>query len=220
MSHFFTQTPRRKAQFKTMFPDIALPPQPIHTRWGTWIEAVIYYATYFEQISDFLAQLDPEDAVSISKAQTAIAKANIKKDLAFIKTNFECLVVTITKIQERGTSLSDAINLFDAIKPKLASLGKRQEFLKKYNQVADKNKGLAVLRKISKVLNGEELDEPDEFIDKLTPTQLAAFNRAPVVSADVERTFNFYKKVLDDGRRSFTLDNLIKHVILHVNVFD
>lgn len=94
---------------------------------------MIYYATYFEQISEFLGQLDPEDAVSISKAQAAIAKANINKDLAFIKANFECLVITITKIQERGTSLSDAINLFDAIKPKLASLGKRQEFLKKYN---------------------------------------------------------------------------------------
>lgn len=203
-----------------MFPGIPAPPQPIHTRWGTWIDAAIYYATYFEQIKDFLDQCDAEEAQSIVNAQKAISKPNIKKDLAFIKANFECLSVAITKIQAKGGLLADTIEIFDSIRPKLNSILKRPEFRKKFDSVANKNPGLDVLRKISGVLNGAKLDGPNDYIDNLNPTQLEAFKYAPAVSCDVERSFSGYKRVLEDSRRSFLFDNLRKHVIIHCNKFD
>lgn len=63
------QTPRRKQQFKTMFPDTPTPtpPQQIPTRWRMWIGAAVCYATYFGQIKDFLDQC--EEAQSIENAQ-------------------------------------------------------------------------------------------------------------------------------------------------------
>jgi len=37
--------------FKTESSDIPLPPQPIITRWVTWLEAAIYYSDYFQDFS-------------------------------------------------------------------------------------------------------------------------------------------------------------------------
>lgn len=207
-------------QFKSMFPDIPTPPQPIHTRWGTWIDAAIYYATYFEQINQFLDGCDPEEAQSIKNAQDVIVKPNIKKDLAFIKTNFSCLSATIIKIQARGALLQDSIELFDSLQPELQRISKRNEFVKKLDNVTDKNTGLTVLRKICRILNGEMLEDSEDFIDSLTPLELEAFKYAPVVSCDVERTFSHYKRVLEDCRRSFLFENLRSHVIVHCNKFD
>lgn len=217
---FDKQTPRRKQQFKTMFPETPTPPQPIPTRWGTWIDAAVYYATYFGQIKDFLDHCDPEEAQSIENAQNVIAKPNIKKDLAFIKANFDCLTVAVTKIQTNDALLEDAINIFDSIRPKLQSISKRPEFLKKFDSVAHKNPGLNTLRDISIILSGEKLDKRNEYIDSLSPAEMEAFKYAPAVSCDVERTFSHYKRVLEDTRRSFVFDNLRKHVIIHCNKFN
>lgn len=88
----FVQAPARKNKFQHMFPETALPPQPVVTRWGTWIEAVMYYAENFEKINAFLDELDANDAKSIKKAKSVIILPSLKKDMAFIKTHFECLV--------------------------------------------------------------------------------------------------------------------------------
>lgn len=66
-----------------MFPNTPLPPQPIVTRWGSWIEAAIYFAIFFDKIEKNLA--DPEDAKCICKAQGAVKLTNLKQDIAFIK---------------------------------------------------------------------------------------------------------------------------------------
>lgn len=137
---FHKQTARRKMHFKTMFADTPTPPQPIHTRWGTWLDAAIYYATHIEKIAQFLDQCDPEEAQSIENAQNAISKPNIKKDLAFIKCDFECLSTTITNIQSRGALLADTIKMFDSIRSNLKSISKHKEFLNKMDLVEKKNR--------------------------------------------------------------------------------
>lgn len=205
--------------FRRMFPNIPTPPQPIHTRWGTWIDAAIYYATHFKEIKQFLDASDPEEAESIVKAQSAISKPNIKKDLAFVKSNFACLSAAIVKIQARGTPLDKAIETFDLLRSELLRLSKRKEFVTKFNDVSKKNTGLAILRKISQVLNGETLNISEEYINNLTPSELSAFKNAPVVSCDVERTFSDYKRVLENCRRSFVFENLRMHVTIHCNKF-
>jgi len=202
-----------------MFPDTPTPPQPIHTRWGTWIDAAVYFATHFEKISQFLEKYDPDEAQSIADAKEATSKLNIKKDLAFIKSNFACLSVAIIKIQAKGALCRDAIEIFDSIRPNLEALSKRKEFADKFNNVCNKNTGLKILRKISQVINGEK-DVSHEYVDKLTPLELEAFKHAPVVSCDVERTFSHYKRVLEDSRRSFIFENLKSHVVIHCNKFD
>ena len=41
------KSPKRVRQFVTLCPSIPLPPQPIITRWGTWLKAVEYFSQHF-----------------------------------------------------------------------------------------------------------------------------------------------------------------------------
>jgi hypothetical protein len=41
----FIKSPLRVQQFKEEAPALPLPPQPIVTRWGTWLDAANYYCT-------------------------------------------------------------------------------------------------------------------------------------------------------------------------------
>lgn len=44
LKQFFRKAPSRISLFKEMCPNLPLPPQPVITRWGTWLEAVEFYS--------------------------------------------------------------------------------------------------------------------------------------------------------------------------------
>uniref|UniRef100_A0A915DTZ2 DUF659 domain-containing protein n=1 Tax=Ditylenchus dipsaci TaxID=166011 RepID=A0A915DTZ2_9BILA len=46
----FTKAPTRISLFRELCSNLPLPPAPILTRWGTWIEAAVYYSKNFDQI--------------------------------------------------------------------------------------------------------------------------------------------------------------------------
>ncbi|KRX35235.1 hypothetical protein T05_7684 [Trichinella murrelli] len=52
MKKVFLKAPSRVQLFKEMAPEIPLPPQPVLTRWGTWLSAVFYYAANFKKIQE------------------------------------------------------------------------------------------------------------------------------------------------------------------------
>jgi len=56
----FLKAPSRIQTFKDMYPDLTLPHEPIITRWGTWLSAVLYYSNNFEKIRNVVLNLDPE----------------------------------------------------------------------------------------------------------------------------------------------------------------
>lgn len=203
-----------------MFPGTALPPQPIVTRWGTWIEAAIYYAKNFEEIKQFLTALDAADAKSIKKAKAVILVPSLKNDLAFIKSNFECLVTGVIKLQAKGMPLDESLRIVHSVHSKLKSMSKRKEFAEKFDRVIARNNGFSIMNEISIILNTGKLTKSDEFIDKLLPDELNAFSYAPITSCDVERTFSKYNQVLRDERRSFLFENLKMHAVIYCNNFD
>lgn len=133
--------PARKHKFQATFPGTALPPQPIVTRWGTWIEAALYYAENFEKVKSFLDDLDSDDAKSIKKAKLAARLSTPKKDMAFIKSNFECLVTSLTKLQAQGMPL--ALEIVETVRTSLQSMRGGTEFLKEFERVIDRNNGLS-----------------------------------------------------------------------------
>jgi len=69
----FRKAPSRILLFKTVAPDITLPPEPVITRWGTWINAAIYYCEHFEIIFNIVNKFDSEDALSIKNAKKYLA---------------------------------------------------------------------------------------------------------------------------------------------------
>lgn len=204
-----------------MFPKIALPPRPVITRWGTWIVAAVYFAVNFEAIVAVFDRMDPkDDAKCVLKAKAALRAPNIKADLAFIKSHFESIPVTITKLEAQGVLLSEAISTFKSVRTNLAAIPRRAEFLKKFDYVYGKNKGLHTLEQVGRLLDGETVNTPNKYIDQLTPVEIAAFKYAPITSCDVERSFSAYNRVLEDCRRAFVFENLKKHVVIHCNKLD
>ena len=64
----------------------------------------------------------------------------------------------------------------------------------KLDAVLRKNEGLEVLKQISAALSRIQTTQPTGY--NHTPSEVAAFKYAPLVSADVERSFSRYKAFL------------------------
>lgn len=87
----FRKSPSRILLFKTETPDLPLSPEPVITRWDTWIDAAMYYYEHFETIFNIVNKLDLENALSIKNAKKYLAIPHIKNYLDYIKSNFSFL---------------------------------------------------------------------------------------------------------------------------------
>lgn len=214
----FLKAPSRVARFKAEAPDIALPPQPIITRWGTWLNACMYYCENFKIIKQIVQSFDSEEAASIKIAQDMLSEPNIEGSLAFIKSNFALLTATITSLEKMGEEMVDSISLIKRVETSLSNT--RGEIAtgiaSKLKKGLDKNTGYKTLCKISDILSGENYSM-DGIEEDLTANELPHFKYAPITSVDVERSFSRYKNLLADNRRSFTFDNLRMTFVVQCN---
>jgi len=92
-----------------MAPNLALPPQPILTRWSTWLNAAFYYCDNLEIIKEIILQLNSEDSIAIKKSQDLIKDPNLKANLIYIKSNFEIIPSTIKMLKTKDYLLSEAM---------------------------------------------------------------------------------------------------------------
>lgn len=83
-------------------PLLPLPPEPILTRWGTWIQAAVYYCEHFEIVKSIVNSFKKDDAISIKTAQKYIEQQHIQTQLVFIKSNFSFLPYAITCLEKKG----------------------------------------------------------------------------------------------------------------------
>ncbi|KAJ4430753.1 hypothetical protein ANN_19344 [Periplaneta americana] len=135
-----------------MYPEIPLPPKPILTRWGTWLEAVEYYAEHIDSINNVLLALDSEDAVSIDTAKTVTCDISVKNDLAHIQHTFSCIIKTLKSLQNRHLSLSESFEIINSTVEQLnRGRGKVADAVRaKVDTVLSKNPGYEELKKESK----------------------------------------------------------------------
>lgn len=192
-----------------------MPPKPVLTRFGTWLEATEYYCENFDAVRSVVGSFDPGDSNAIAKAQIQFAVRETKSELAFIKANFSVVTRAITKLQEQGLELSDSAAIYEAVMLKMKTL-KRKEFAEKFEAVQTRNVGYKTLTEIRDILyegNGIE----NSYIEKLSPDELVMFKFSPTTSCDVERYFSAYKMVFDIRRKSFSFENLKKHLIVYCN---
>jgi len=76
-------------------PNISLAPQPIITRWGTWINATIYYCEHIQSIRNIIEQFDTDDTVYILHAKEVLSEKSLDSSLIYIKSNFKLLATAI-----------------------------------------------------------------------------------------------------------------------------
>lgn len=84
----FRKAPSCVQLFKPKAPEISLPPEPVVSRWGTWINAANYYCDNLSTIRSIFKLLDNDDAVSIKDAKKYINRNGIDVDLIFHQIKF------------------------------------------------------------------------------------------------------------------------------------
>lgn len=214
----FLKAPSRVEIFRSMEPDLPLPPQPIITRWGTWLEAVQYYANNFEKIVRIFDSLDEEEAAAITLSRNLLRDKKIKTDLIFISSNYGFLTESIRKLEKTNISLDvqlDVINKAAEIINAVSDSEISKKIKTKIASVIGKNEGFATLKLISASLSG--IASNDILNEKYTIKEILAFKFAPISSVDVERSFSMYKNVLRSNRQSFLFENLREIFIIYCN---
>jgi hypothetical protein len=83
----FLKAPLRVEKFKQAAPSLSLPPKPVLTRWGTWLDAVMYYCENYSTIEKIVSELDSNEASSI-KFVTEVFSSDLSGKLAYNKSNF------------------------------------------------------------------------------------------------------------------------------------
>ncbi|PSN41006.1 hypothetical protein C0J52_16064 [Blattella germanica] len=173
------------------------------------IQEVLYEVEFIQQTSN-------KDARAIRAAQEVFKDDEMEGKLAYIKTNFGSLPSAIDRLQERGIALANSLALVKDVQEKLDSvvddIGKKVSM--KIRSVLDKNPGYKTVCTIVKVLSGESF-KTAQIQGKLTPSDLSLFRYAPVVSAEVERSFSMYNNVLADNRQSFSFKNLRMYTVIY-----
>jgi hypothetical protein len=67
----FIKALAHKMLFKSMAPGVPLSPEPVITRWGTWIDAAIYYCDHFQVLKN-VDSMKTEDARAIEAAHSPL----------------------------------------------------------------------------------------------------------------------------------------------------
>ncbi|XP_025415063.1 uncharacterized protein LOC112686828 [Sipha flava] len=91
-----------------------LSPEPVITRWGTWLEAALFYAENFNKFKMFINALD-EDVQTIKKLKRIITSALIISDLTFIKSHLSTFPQSLTQLETRNISLNKQVEIFETI---------------------------------------------------------------------------------------------------------
>ncbi|KAB0805335.1 hypothetical protein PPYR_02305 [Photinus pyralis] len=208
----FVKAPLRVQQFKEKFPDLPLPPEPILTRWGTWLEAASYYSTYINQFEEVVTQFDAEATQSVKNCVNIFQNKKLRQDLAFLKGNYTFICTVIAKLEKQSVPLVESTGIIQDFKEQIQAVpGQLGRVVHgKLQDVFNKNSGFEVLLKVARVLQGEFVEDLD-----IDTTIVPKFKFAPITSVDVERSFSTLKNILSERRRNLTMQHLEQFAIIH-----
>lgn len=215
----FLKSPKRINLFQTTLPDVALPPEPVLTRWGTWLDAVEYYHRHFDAIKLVVDGLNSEEAQAIARAKAAFNDASVKQDLTHIHTNFSQLSVAIKQLEHAGARFTDAMSIVSDVQDHLSALqgGVNERVTAKLQSVLGNNPGYYTMARVVDLFKEKEIDTSSPSVKLATIKHFMYFQYAPVTSVDVERSFSFLKWMFADRRRSLTAEHLSQILIVFYN---
>ncbi len=78
------------------FDEIGTPPQPMLTRWTSWLKAVTDYATNLPKVREIVKQLNC-NGLLITRAQAILRSPNLAADLVKISRCYGSLVTIIPR---------------------------------------------------------------------------------------------------------------------------
>lgn len=211
----FLKSPLRIQLYKEKLPNVNLPPEPVITRWGTWLNAATFYALHFTSIKELIMDLEEVNNQAIKKCQALFKKETLGAELAFIQSNYEFVSRIILNLETQGMPLNESVGLIEEFQTGVKKVnGKVGQIInKKFYEVLEKNHGYILLSKTAKIIGGYLSDQIN-----IEPNLISKFKYAPITSVDVERSFSRYKQILSDRRRNFLVENIEKYIIVNYNI--
>jgi hypothetical protein len=176
----FLKAPNQLQSYKQHLKNTPLPPEPVPTRWRTWIEEVNFYSERFETVKSIVARSPSESAVSVRESQSAFSDPKMVCSIAYILRNFGSFPESIKRSETQGLPLQEFITML-----------KRKPVFSTFTSVYQ-------------VLNRDSVDPPEDIAHNEIP--LLKF--ATVTSCDVERSFSAYRHIPSDKRQPVTPENM------------
>ena len=102
-----TATVKNKTRRYIVFKDIGSPPEPVVTRWGTWLEAAEYYADNLTEVTKIVNSFDG-DGIIVNRAKDAVNDVSIAASLMKIKRDYVELPKIIKKMESSKYTIREA----------------------------------------------------------------------------------------------------------------
>ena len=84
------------------------PPQPVPTRWGSWLNAALYYAKNLPEVKA-IGESFVGSGILVTQAKVSLQKSNLAGQLLKIKDQYKCLVKLIEKIESAKYTFKEAV---------------------------------------------------------------------------------------------------------------
>ena len=183
----------RKAKFSA----INSPPQPVVTRWGSWLKAAEYYAKKFPQVREIINAFEGTGQLVV-KAKEAVAVESLPGSLREI---YQCYLKLVDEIQRAESTKYTVAQAYE--KAYTLEFGSDPAGIKLYlGRRFEMNSDLKAIA---------EMTRPN-----ISPELYAKLLNCQATSCSVERSFSMLRKLLAKDRH-FTPDNVWKYLALYVN---
>lgn len=188
-------TVRNKVR-KAMFSSIGYPPQPVVTRWASWLQAAFYYADHLPEVSAIVANFEGS-GVLVTKAQQSVQAPLLNVHLLEIKEQYSELASLVSRMEAATYTIKEAV--VDV---------KRISFKEDVCHIA---------AYIAKRLKDSDIDKIITLArPEIEPSLYGKLQRCQATSASVERSFSMLGKLLAKDRQ-FSEENLRHYLAVHYN---
>lgn len=181
---------------KARFEEIGAPPEPILTRWASWLNAAFYYAEHFSHVKKIVEQFD-DDGVIVEKAKQSVVGTHIPKQLAAIFSNYKEIASLVPKIEATNFTIAEAFEIMSSMK-----FGEDICEIKSYIE--------------NRIMKNDILEIMNFSRPEVSPMIYALLQKCQPTTASVERSFSMLNKMLCKDR-NFLPENVEKYFVLYFN---
>ena len=113
------QNKTRQAEFSA----IDYPPQPVPTRWGSWLNAALYYAKNLPEVKAIVESF-VGSGILVTQTKISLQKSGLAGQLLKIKDHYECQVKLIEKMESAKCKQSKNVTLIKTLVTSTNTLNK------------------------------------------------------------------------------------------------
>jgi len=180
---------------RDLFRIIGQPPQPVVTRWTTWLHAAFYYAEHMPTVGQIVNSIEGKWLL-LAHDKEAVASSTLVKDLINI-LQYKSLAHLVELCEFPNYQIRQAV-----------------EDLKNISVGAD---SCTIIKYFDKRLdNTDIMDIMKMERNDVSPHLYALLQESQPTSAAVERSFFMLKKILRDNR-NFDVENVQYYALLNFN---